>query len=267
MSKQIKNVWIAANHSFQRFDNRLLRHLSYGSPVARWEYYQHQDEPSCLKIALSLLENYLDSQEQPINLIGHSTGGLLGLLYARKYPKKVKSLTLLGVGCHPAVDWQIHYYALREFLPCSQRIILAQMVQKMFGRQNQYNTKGLSKILQQDLNTSPSPHSLFRRITIPNRSIASPLMVCGSVDDSICDRNCLRGWQEYFKPGDVLWECPQGNHFFHYFYPQEVSRQVLKFWQRVSRPKITNQRKSDSTIIFSRSPLRLMLYCLVVFNL
>ena len=233
MSKIIKNVWIAANHSFQRFDNKLLRYLSQGRAVARWEYYQHQDEPSCLQLALSLLENYLESLEQPVNLIGHSTGGLLGLLYARQHPEKVKSLTLLGVGCHPMVDWQIHYYALRELLPCSQSIILAQMVQKMFGKQNQYNTKGLSKILQQDLNTSPSPHSLFRRISIENKSIKSPLMICGAADDTIIDRNSLKGWQEYLKPGDVLWEFPQGNHFFHYFYPNEVSRKILKFWQGI----------------------------------
>ena len=243
MSKLIENVWIAANHSFQRFDNRLLRKLSQQQAVARWEYYQHQDEPSCFNIALSFLEDYLDSLQQPVNLIGHSTGGLLGLLYTHKYPEKVKSLTLLGVGVYPGVDWQIHYYALREFLPCSQRIILAQMVQKMFGKQNQYNTKGLSKILQQDLNTSPSPHSLFRRVRIKNRKIKSPLMVCGSSNDTIVDRNSLQGWREYLKPEDVIWEFSQGNHFFHYFYPQEVSRQILKFWKNIATENYQNVRE------------------------
>ena len=234
MTEKIKNVWISANQSFQRFDNRLIRYLSHYNPIAKWEYYQHQDEPSCLKIAVALLADYINTIEQPVNLIGHGTGGLLGLLYARKHPEKVKSLTLLGVGYYPAVDWQIHYYALREFLPCSQRIILAQMVQKMFGKQNQYHTKGLSNILQQDLDTSPSPHSLFRRFSINPRGIESPLMVCGGADDMIIDRNALRGWQQYLKPEDVLWECPQGNHFFHYFYPHEVSRQIIKFWQTVA---------------------------------
>ena len=234
MSKATKHIWIAANHSFQRFDNRLIRQLSHHQPVARWEYYQNQDEPSCLNVALSLLEDYLDKLEQPVNLVGHGTGGLLGLLYTRRYPARVKSLTLLGVGCYPAVDWQIHYYALREFLPCSKRIILAQMVQKIFGRQNQYNTKGLSKILQQDLDTSPSPHSLLRRVSIHPQGVKPPLMVCGSLNDTICDLNSLRGWQKYLKSEDILWECPQGNHFFHYFYPQEVSRQILKFWRIVA---------------------------------
>jgi pimeloyl-ACP methyl ester carboxylesterase len=186
--------------------------------------------------------------EEPVNLIGHSTGGLLGLLYADKYPEKVRSLTLLGVGCYPAVDWQIHYYALREFLPCSQRVILAQMVQKMFGQQNQYNTKGLSKILQQDLNTSPSPHSLLRRVSLSPREIKSPLMVCGSTDDAIVDRNALRGWQNYLKPNDILWEFPQGNHFFHYFYPQEVSRKIIKFWQEIEEKQISNLTQYLPTI-------------------
>ena len=248
MSKIIENVWLAANHSFQRFDNSLIRHLSKGSSssIARWEYYQHQDEASSWEIALDLLENYLQSLSQPVNLLGHGTGGTLGLLYARKYPEKVKSLTLLGVGFHPGVDWQIHYYALRELLPCSQKIILAQMVQRLFGSQNQYNTKGLIQILQQDLNTSPSPHSLFRRVSIDPVRIESPLMVCGSKNDSIIDRNALRGWYGYFKEEDILWECPQGNHFFHYFYPQEVSRQILKFWRLNSDKQQVPEGKNRS---------------------
>lgn len=233
MSQLANRVWIAANHSFQRFDNKLLRYLSQDKPIARWEYYQHKDEPSCYQIALNYLADYLDTISHPVNLIGHSTGGLIGLLYARKHPEKVRSLTLLGVGCYPAVDWQAHYCAMRGFLPCSERIILAQMVHKLFGKQNQYNTKGLSNVLRQDLNTSPSPHSLFRRVKVKNSRILAPLMVCGGSKDAIVDRNSLRGWQPYLKDTDVIWEFPQGNHFFHYFYPQEVSEKVLQFWQRV----------------------------------
>ncbi len=231
MSKVIESVWIAANHSFQRFDNSLLRYLSQETYLARWEYYQHQDEGSSWEIALDLLENYLESLSQPVNLIGHGIGGTLGLLYARKYPEKVKSLTLLGVGFHPGVDWQIHYYALRELLPCSQKTILAQMAQRLFGGQNQYYIKDFMQILQQDLNTSPSPHSLFRRVSLDPGGIKSPLMVCGSKNDTIIDHNALNGWYSYFKEGDVLWECPQGSYFFHYFYPQQVSRQIVKFWR------------------------------------
>ncbi len=248
MSASVDRIWIAANHSFQRFDNKLLHYLSQDKSVARWEYYQHQDEPSSYPIALGFLSNYLDTLDCPIDLIGHSTGGLLGLLYARKYPEKVKSLTLLGVGCNPAIDWQAHYYAMRGFLPCSDRIILAQMVHKIFGTQNQYNTKGLSRVLQQDLKTSPSPHSLFRRVKVNNCQIVPPLLVCGSSNDAIVDRNSLQGWQKYLKPEDKVWQCHQGNHFFYYFYPQEVSQQVLDFWQRKPPILQLQNRKTDLSV-------------------
>ncbi|MDJ0679866.1 MAG: alpha/beta hydrolase [Xenococcaceae cyanobacterium MO_167.B52] len=243
MSKIIESVWISANHSFQRFDNTLIRHLSRGVSIARWEYYQHQDEASSWEIALDLLSSYLESLAQPINLVGHGTGGTIGLLYAQKYPEKVKSLTLLGVGFHPEIDWQVHYYTMRALLPCSQKMILAQMVQKLFGKQNQYNTKGLIEILRQDLNTSPSPHSLFKKVSIKPQGIKPPLMVCGSQNDSIVDPNALKGWYGYFKEDDVLWECEQGNHFFHYFYPQKVSREILKFW----RLSLNNQQVEENT--------------------
>ena len=87
-------------------------------------------------------------------------------------------------------------------------MVLAQMVQKLFGRQNRYNTKGLVEILQQDLNTSPSPHSLYRQVTIPAGRIAAPMMVCGGEHDIIVDFNSLTGWLSYFKEGDVLWKSP-----------------------------------------------------------
>ncbi|MGK7897510.1 MAG: alpha/beta fold hydrolase [Xenococcus sp. (in: cyanobacteria)] len=239
MSKIIKYVWIAANPSLTRFDSRLIRCLSQKNIVARWEYYQNQDEPSSLQVALTLLADYLKSLPNTVHLIGHGTGGLIGLLYARKYPEKVKSLTLLGVGDRPMIDWQLHYYALRASLPCSQTMVLAQMVQKLFGYQNQHYTKGLIEILKQDLKTSPSPHSLFRDVLIPAGGVKVPLLVCGSKNDTIIDRNSLKRWYGYFKEGDILWECPQGHHFFHYFYPQEVSRQILRFWERFAENQQT----------------------------
>lgn len=87
-------VWINANPIFKYFDGRIIRYLSKQVPIAYWEYGQTLDEASSLEIALTLLHDYLKSKSQPINLIGHGTGGLLGLLYARKFPHRVKSLTL-----------------------------------------------------------------------------------------------------------------------------------------------------------------------------
>jgi pimeloyl-ACP methyl ester carboxylesterase len=236
MSKKIHALWLNTNPSFQRFQRPLFRYLSNQFTLAHWQYCQDHDEPSSLDIALVLLHDYLKTLSYPVHLVGHSTGGLLGLLYARKYPERVKSLTLLAVGVHPTVDWQAHYYILRSMLPCSSEIVLAQMVQNMFGFYSKPYLKDLIKILRRDLNTSPSPHSLYQRVSINPGGVAMPLMVCGSQDDVIADINLVRGWQQYLEPGDLLYECPQGHHFFHYFHSQLVGRKIVKFWRGYSQP-------------------------------
>lgn len=238
-------VWINANPSFKHFDGRIVRYLSNQVPIAYWEYGQTLDEASSLEIAVTLLHDYLKSKSQTINLVGHGTGGLLGLLYARKYPKRVKSLTLLGVGSAPSIDWQAHYYQMRKLLPCSQEIVLGRMVQMMFGYQSRSNTKNLVEILQQDLSTAPTAHSLYRLNRIKSGGVSMPLMVCGSKNDGIADRSALDGWQEHLKENDLLWTTPNGHHFFHYFYPDYTGRKIIKFWRNVEL-KQKYSSKSDS---------------------
>ncbi|MDJ0569801.1 MAG: alpha/beta fold hydrolase [Pleurocapsa sp. MO_192.B19] len=237
-------VWINANPSFKHFDSRIVRYLSRQVPVAYWEYCQELDEPSCLSIALTLLHDYLKSKSRPIDLIGHGTGGLLGLLYAREYPHKVKSLTLLGVGFNPVVDWQAHYYQMRKLFPCSQEMLLARMVQMMFGHQDRTNTQSLIKILKQDLSTAPSSHSLYQLDRVSSGGTSTPLMICGSENDGIVDLPALQRWSDSLKEGDILWTSLSGHHFFHYFFPEQVGRQVIKFWHQVNLQSTTISPKS-----------------------
>ena len=161
-----------------------------------------------MEIALVLLHDYLKSRSQPVDLVGHGTDGLLGLLYARRYPQRVKSLTLLGVGCNPAIDWQAHYFQMRKLLSCSQEIILSRMVQMMFGHQNKRNTLDLIKILQRDLDTAPTSHFLYRLDRVEPGGVSMPMMVCGSDNDGIVDLSALDGWQDYLKDNDLLWTHP-----------------------------------------------------------
>lgn len=238
MSSSADVLWLNTNPSFQRFDQFLIHYISYHLPIAQWAYSQNPDEPSSLDIALVLLHDYLKSSDRPIHLIGHSTGGLLGLLYARKHPQRVRSLTLLGVGVQPAIDWQSHYYAMRNLFPCSREVILAKMVCNIFGYQEKYNVKALVKILEKDLDSSPSPHSLCQNVTIPSGGVPVPLMVCGSKDDLIVDTNALQGWQTWLKKGDRIWECPHGYHLFHYYHTPQVGRQIIKFWNFLSTSEI-----------------------------
>ena len=233
-------VWINANHSFKHFDRRIVRYLSKQLPIAYWEYIQNLDEASSMDIALSLLHDYLKSRSAPVDMIGHGTGGLLGLLYARKYPHRVKSLVLLGVGCYPAFDWQAHYYHLRKLLPCSQEIILGRMVQMMFGYQSSANTTNLVEVLKKDLSTAPTRHSLYQRDLIKSGGVSMPMMVCGSQNDRIVDFLALQKWKNHLKKEDLLWTIPLGHHFFHYFFAEQTGRQIIKFWKGVESKSNTN---------------------------
>ncbi|USR90583.1 alpha/beta hydrolase [Phormidium yuhuli AB48] len=231
MSNSPQVIWLNPNPSWRRFHRPLMQYLSQTRVLAEWEYSQTADEPSSLDIAVNLLDEYLCTLNQPVHLIGHSTGGTVGLLYSRRHPERVKTLSLLGVGCHPAIDWQAHYYVQRQLLPCSREMLLGQMVRSIVGSCSWEDTKLGIKILEADLLRSPSPHSLYHRDHISPAGVAVPLFVCGSRGDTIVDRRQLQGWIPWLKRGDRLWEHPGNTHVFHYFDPNSVGDHIRSFWQ------------------------------------
>jgi surfactin synthase thioesterase subunit len=58
-----------------------------------------------------------------------------------------------------------------------------------------------------------------------------PLFVCGSEDDLIIGKPAIEEWKPFLKAGDRYNLFPNGRHFFHYFYAQEVGKEITKFWQ------------------------------------
>lgn len=223
-------LWLNVSPALQQFDRPLLNQLSKRISIAHWEYSQTPDEPLSLEIALGLLHDYLQHYDRPIHLIGHGTSGLLGLLYARRHREKVRSLTLLSVGVHPTIDWQAHYYAQLEQFSCSREIILTRMVCNLFGRQSRPMVTKILRILEQDLSSSLSPHTLYQRVSFFPGGVPVPLLVCGGQDDTIINYNLLQGWQPWLKQGDRIWQFPKGRYFFHYFHSQEVTEQITNFW-------------------------------------
>jgi len=235
MTKLPNVLWLNVSPSFKCFDRPLLHHLAQQETIAQWEYCQTPDEPSSFEVALTLLHDYVKCCDHPLHLVGHGTSGLLGLLYAQRYPERVRSLTLFSVGVQPAIDWKTHYYNHRRLLPCSRQKILQRMVCDLFGCTPLPQAKSLIKLLEQDLDQSLSLHHLFRQVDLPPIQVNVPLLVCGSVDDVILDPNHLRNWQSHFSQSTSrLWICPGGRYFFHYFYPQQVGEEMLSFWRSLS---------------------------------
>ena len=240
-------VWINANPSFKHFEGRIIRYVSRQRAIAYWQYSQELDEASSMDTALVLLHDYLKGRTEPVNLIGHGIGGLLGLLYARKYPHRVKSLTLLGVNSHPVIDWQAYYYQMRKLLPCSQEMLLARMVRMMFGYQSRENVIELIKILKKDLVTAPTNHSLYRLDRVASGGVPMPMAIFGSENDGIIDRPALDGWRDYLKEDDLLWTDVSGHHFFHYFFAERTGEKIIEFWQRVEARSLVSPTKLEET--------------------
>jgi pimeloyl-ACP methyl ester carboxylesterase len=224
-------LWLSCSPSLKRFDQPLLRHLSSQLTVAQWSYTQTLDEASCLDTAIVLLHDYLKHRRQPIHLIGHGMGGVIGLLYARQHPERVRSLTLLGVSAQPAATWHAHYYVQRQLLPCGRQQILAQTARSLFGSPLPFTARDLTIALAKDLETSPIPHSLLQLGNLPKGGVEMPMLVCGSLTDPIVDPGAVRDWQTFLKPGDRLWHCDQGHHFFHYRQPNRVGEAVMDFYR------------------------------------
>lgn len=231
MPLPIDVLWLNASSGLKHFDQPLLQLLAPHLAVAQWEYKQSQDEASSLDQAVTLLHNYLNGLQHPVHLVGHGIYGVLGLIYARRYPEWVRSLTLLAVAAQPAATWHAHYYVQRQLIACSRQQLLACTARSLFGRQSPHAAKALVASLSHDLEEAPSPHSLFKLATLPKGGVTMPLLVCGSKNDPIVHSLTLQEWLAYFKANDILWQCPDGYHFFHYFQPQLVSEQLLRFWR------------------------------------
>jgi len=77
------------------------------------------------------------------------------------------------------------------------------MVYNLFGKQSHVVTKEIIKILENDLMSSLSPHSLYQRFSMFPGNAPVPMLICGSDNDFVVDSNLLHGWQPWLKEGDI----------------------------------------------------------------
>jgi pimeloyl-ACP methyl ester carboxylesterase len=242
MSKIPEALFLSVSPCFSDLNQPLLCTLATSLTIVQWDYTQSLDEGNSLEAAIGLLHEYLRGSDRPIHLLGHGTSGLLGLLYARRYPEQVKSLTLMAVGVYPARDWQSHYYHNLQFLPCRRQMILTQMVYSLFGFQSQLETRRLVEILENGLQRSLSPHNAFQHFKLIPGGVPVPLLVMGSQDDAIVSPSEIQGWRTWMKEQDQVWLCPNGRHFFQSQHPQWISQHIFDFW--ASLEKLSSDRSA-----------------------
>lgn len=245
----VETLWVSTHPFLKELDRPLLAQLSRDRPsetgslrslgpgtLGRWDYFQELDEPCQIETALILLHDALKSRSQPLHLIGHGTGGALALLYTRKYPHRVRSLTLLGIGAQPALNWHALYYIIRQQQTCSSQRILAGLMLQLFDMQTPCTPQFLVTLLQQDLQRSNLLHSLAGLERLPEGGVEVPLLILGSDTDPVAAPESLAGWRSHLKPTDHLWQIGRGGHFFHTLHSEAVAHAILAFWQHQPLP-------------------------------
>ena len=223
-------LWLNTNPYLRRFNLPVVKELGKYVDVGHWEYQQTEDEGTSFEVAVRLLDDYIAMLKKPVHLVGHSTCGLLGWYYAHFFPEKVKSLTLLGVGVNPALDWVSYYYLWRNNWNCSQEIVLAHLAKYLFGSQSRYYRKALVNILARATPHSLSRHSLYKKysyLSLPD--INCSLNIIGSGEDKIVPWSEVQKWELQLPSIKNIWQCPTGDHFFHYFHPQLIADKLVEF--------------------------------------
>jgi pimeloyl-ACP methyl ester carboxylesterase len=228
-----KFLWISASPSLKYFHRRLLNHLSKVVKIEFWEYYQTLDESSSIDGAIKLLHEHLSTVDTPTHLIGHGIGGTIALGYARMYPAKVASLTLLSVAVQPEINWHSYYYDRLWSLSSNRQCILKSISTELFPDTCARHVCDLVERMERDLVESPSNHSLFRSNTLPEGGVEMPLMICTSQSDPIINSYAACGWQNYLKSVDKIWRIPTGGHFFHHVHSELVNDCIQDFWRKL----------------------------------
>jgi pimeloyl-ACP methyl ester carboxylesterase len=232
-------LWIGTNPSLQCFHRRILSVLDQEFPLKCWEYSQTPDEPGSLEVALALLHDFVKTSDRPIHLIGHGLGGVLALSYARRYPGRVASVVLISVAAQPMITWQSYYYQQLATIYCRRDAVLQLVAGWISGIHCPRYVQHLADRLDRDLLEAPSSTSLLQRESLLSQgNIPQPLMVCSAVDDPVLMGSIFSNWSHYLKPGDRLWHQPNGGHFFHHQYADDVGLKVRDFWRQLISSKL-----------------------------
>ena len=222
--------WLDAQPTLCCFNRRLARLLSSDSTVKHWAFHHDPDESCSVEMIHSYLAESLSDLFEPPHLIAHGLSGSIACLFAQRFPKLVRSLTLLSVDTLSCNHWTNHYLAMRPKLPCSRSQILSHLSSVLFQNDQPHINIAISKLLERCLDSDFVSGSVVGRQQM-NALMppAVPMLILNGEHDFVVDSNSLDRWRLILKSGDYAELIPQGRHFFHFSHSEYVAKKINNF--------------------------------------
>lgn len=239
MVKHQEAVWLNPGFTGSGVHRRFTEVLRQGYPLREWILDDRSGLCGDLESVFAQLQADLGPGGDSIHLIGHGMGGILAWRVARRLPGRVRSVTMLGVGPIPAINWQTYWMMMRHRSLCSGGQVMAHLVRLLVGPQRLPQARDWMRLLEQELATSLPPIAFLHSTPLAqDHPLSMPVLIGGGAEDLLVSSAQMGRWRAYLKPQDRAWICPGGPHFFHITAPQRVSDQVVRFWQRIDRGEI-----------------------------
>ena len=227
-------LWIDLQPTLHCLNKRVAQLLSRSFLVQRWSFQHDLDESCTVDTVHKLLKTSLEEVSEPVHLIGHGISGTVACLFAEKYPRLVKSITMLSVDTLSANHWSSHYLKMRSQQSCSRTAILTYLSSLLFPRSNQRANEIFPYLLAKCLDTEFLQGSIFNQAKIDNlRAPDMPTLVLNGDSDILLDSNCHERWFKTLKSGDRYLRMQKGRHFFQFNQAQQVAHSISSFIQMV----------------------------------
>jgi pimeloyl-ACP methyl ester carboxylesterase len=239
---QAKILWIDLQPTLHCLNKRVAQLLSRSFAVQRWSFQHDLDESCTVATVHDLLRQTLESSSEPMHLIGHGISGTVSCLFAEKYPRLVKSLTMLSVDTLSANHWSSHYLEMRSQLPCSRESILTHLSSLLFPSTNPRASEVFPSLLAKCLDSEFIQGSIVHHESTKDLSAPKvPTLVLNGEDDFVVDIHSRDRWSQSLKSGDRYLCMKKGRHFFHFEQAKQVSDLIASFIQMVPEPWIDRE--------------------------
>ena len=241
-------LWIDLQPTLHCFNQRLAKRLSKNRLVKRWSFQHDLDEACSIETIHSMMLETINEGKERYHLVGHGISGGIAHLFSCKYPKLVRSATLLSADTAITNQWTSHYLEMRSQLPCSRERILFHLSSQLFGSDLSRKFPIFASLLAKCLDEEYILGSIASQIK-RGRFKASdvPTLVINGNDDFVIDRTTHARWSEQLKPGDHYRALDNARHFFHHQEANQTATVIESFLDMVPEEEMNNSLtiKSD----------------------